>query len=154
MTLYYTPVGRMFFRAAPYLLNSGASVLPCRPTDDNRIVVEAYPALAARKWIGKRSYKTDTKTKQSAQHRAARQAIVDGIRTLCQPHYGLRVELNDSHTIEVVDDPTGDKLDSVLCTIQAAWAYTRRANGYGIPANCDPMEGWIVDPHMVDRLPG
>jgi hypothetical protein len=62
--------------------------------------------------------------------------------------------LNDAQTIEVVADPSGDKLDSVLCAVQAAWAYTRRANGYGIPANCDPLEGWIVDPNMVDRLPG
>jgi hypothetical protein len=154
MTLYYTPVGRMFFRAAPYLLKSGASVLPCHPTDDNRIVVEVYPALVARKWIGKRSYKTDTKAKQSAEHRAARQVIVDGICTQCQTRYGFHLNLDDSLSILVVDDPSGDQLDSVLCAIQAAWSYMQRAKGYGIPANCDPLEGWIVDPDMVDRLPG
>jgi hypothetical protein len=154
MTLYYTPVGRMFFRAAPYLLNSGVSVLPCHPTDDSRIIVESYPALVARKWIGRRSYKTDTKAKQSAEHRAARLAIADGIRTQCHAHYGFRLAIHDSLSAQIVTDPSGDTLDAVLCAIQAAWAYTRRANGYGIPANCDPMEGWIVDPHMVDRLPG
>jgi hypothetical protein len=144
----------MFFRAASYLLKSGASIIPCRPSDDSRIVIEAYPALVARKWIGRRSYKTDTKAKQSAEHRAARQAIADGIRTQCYARYSLQLDLNESHFGQLVADPSGDKLDSVLCAIQAAWAYTKRASGYGIPANCDPLEGWIVDPDMVDRLPG
>jgi hypothetical protein len=49
---------------------------------------------------------------------------------------------------EFIDDPMGDTLDALLCAIQAAWAYTQREHGYGIPATCDPLEGWIVDPEM------
>ena len=47
---------------------------------------------------------------------------------------------------ELVDDSLGDLLDSVLCATQAGWALSQRARGYGVPADCDPDEGWIVDP--------
>ena len=45
-----------------------------------------------------------------------------------------------------LDDPTGDTLDALLAAIQAGWAYSQRALNYGIPPDCDPAEGWIVDP--------
>ena len=38
--------------------------------------------------------------------------------------------------------PAGDSLDAVLCLMQAAWASERP--GYGLPADIDPLEGWIV----------
>ena len=41
-----------------------------------------------------------------------------------------------------------DGLDALLCAIQAAWAYTKADAGYGIPAHCNPNEGWIVDPQL------
>ncbi len=47
---------------------------------------------------------------------------------------------------ELVGDPTADLLDAVLAAVQAAWAWGRRAHGYGIPPEADPAEGWIVDP--------
>ena len=49
----------------------------------------------------------------------------------------------------MVQDPTGDQLDAVLCAIQAAWAYSQAAQNYGIPPDCDPVEGWIVDPNLL-----
>ena len=36
----------------------------------------------------------------------------------------------------------GDRLDAVLCLMQAAWASQRP--GHGLPAGVDPLEGWIV----------
>src|SRR5258708_13743574 len=38
MKLDYIPVGKMFFQGAPRLLRSGASILPCYPRSDNRLV--------------------------------------------------------------------------------------------------------------------
>ncbi|MFL5655604.1 MAG: hypothetical protein ACJ8CB_15685 [Ktedonobacteraceae bacterium] len=38
----------------------------------------------------------------------------------------------------------GDDLDALLCAVQAAWVYTQRDNGYGVPAQCERDEGWIV----------
>ena len=43
-----------------------------------------------------------------------------------------------------LDDASGDSLDAVLCAVLAAWAWRRRAEGWGLPADTDPLEGWIV----------
>lgn len=53
MTLYGTPVGKMFYQGAPRIMKSGASILPYHPTKAKSIIVEAYPKLVAQKWIGK-----------------------------------------------------------------------------------------------------
>lgn len=37
-----------------------------------------------------------------------------------------------------------------MCAIQAAWAHQQRDRGYGIPQGCDRLEGWIVDPSLLD----
>ena len=49
-----------------------------------------------------------------------------------------------------VDEPGADALDSLLCAVQAAWAYTRRDEGWGVPPECDRNEGWILDPALLD----
>ena len=47
-------------------------------------------------------------------------------------------------------DGHGDVLDSVLCAIQAAWAFGERERGWGVPMGAlDPLEGWIVDPGLL-----
>jgi hypothetical protein len=146
MMLYGVPVGRMFFQGAPRLLKSGVQVVPCRMNGDNRVVVEAYPALVARKWIGMAGYKSDEKRKQTTIHRDARQAIVNGLRAECQHYYGFEIDLSATLAAEFIADPSGDKLDSVLCAVQTAWALSQP--DYGIPAACKLIEGWIVDPGM------
>ncbi len=80
MMWYGVPVGKMFYEGAPRLLASPLSILPCRPTADDRIVVEAYPALVARRWIGKLSYKADERAKQTPEREAGRGAIVAGLQ--------------------------------------------------------------------------
>ena len=148
MMLYGVPVGKMFFEGAPRLLKSGVSILPCRPNADPRLVIEAYPALVARRWAG--SYKSDAKKKQSTTQQTARRQIVEGLRSdQLRTCYGFSVELSDMMAEYIVQDPTGDRLDAVLCAIQAAWAYTQAAQNYGIPSDCDAIEGWIVDPDLL-----
>jgi hypothetical protein len=150
MMLYGVPVGKMFFRGAPRLLKSSVSVLPCRPTADNRLVVEAYPALLARRLIGRRGYKSDSRQKQTRAREEARAEIVQGIRSPeLQARYGFQIELSDRMAHCCIQDPTGDTLDALLCAVQAAWAYTQRDRNYGLPAPCDPLEGWIVDPELA-----
>lgn len=150
MMLHGVPVGKMFFKGAPRLLRAGINILPCHPTDDNRIALEAYPALVARKWLGNTPYKNDTQSKQTPEKEAARQRLVDSLRSeQLLNHYNIRLELEDTLATGMVNEPTADCLDAVLCAIQAAWAYTQRETGYGIPATCDPLEGWIIDPHLL-----
>jgi hypothetical protein len=148
MMLHRVPVGKMFFQGATRLLRSDVSILPCHPRGDSRIVVEGYPALVARKWIGKRSYKSDEREKQTVDKKVARQQIVDGLRSdALQNFYGVTIDLSDAMALVLVEDPMGDLLDALLCAVQAGWAYRQRDKGYGIPLECDSAEGWIVDPY-------
>ena len=149
MMLHCIPVGKMFFTGASRLLHSGASILPCRPTDANRIVVEGYPALVARRWGGTYGYKSDERKKQTIQQMATRQQIVDGIRSLkLAAIYDVSLVMSDDLADMLVQDAMGDQLDAVLCTIQAAWAFLRRDQEYGIPPEHE-AEGWIVDPMLI-----
>jgi Protein of unknown function (DUF429) len=146
MMLHRVPVGKMFFQGATRLFNSPISILPCRPTSDNRVAVEGYPALVARKLIGKRSYKNDVRGQQTIDREMARREIVQGLRTeRLREWYGLSVEMSDEMGERLAQDAMGDMLDAVLCAIQAGWAYMERERGYGISMDCDKDEGWIVD---------
>jgi hypothetical protein len=60
MMLYGVPVGRMFFRGAPLLRASEATILPMRRRpNETRVVVEAYPKLVATACGVRASYKSD-----------------------------------------------------------------------------------------------
>ena len=147
MMLYRVPVGKMFFEGATRLLKSNVSILPCRPTSDSRIVVEGYPALVARRFIGKQSYKSDEHEKQTKGREMARWEIVHGLRSSeIVKWYGLSVELSDEMSERLVADPMGDELDAVLCSVQGAWSWLQRFSDYGIPVACRRIEGWIADP--------
>lgn len=146
MKLDFIPVAKMFFEGAPRLARANVSVLPCKPTTDGRIVVEAYPALGARSAIGRVSYKESKSPAQAQERKAARERIFKWLNEGGPVGaYGFRVSCDDFFD-DMVNDDGGDVLDSMLCAVQAAWAYSRREEGYGIPHGCDPLEGWIVDP--------
>jgi hypothetical protein len=66
-----------------------------------------------------------------------RQALLAGRTRL-----DLRLELDDAQHASLLGDASGDRLDAVLCLVQAAWAATRP--GFGLPARIDPLEGWIA----------
>lgn len=146
MMLFGVPVGKMFFEGAPRLLKSGSSILPCRPHEDSRIIVEAYPALVARRWIGNRSYKNDEVRKQTEARKSTRADIVLGLRSQAKAHFDFNVQFDDEWARACLEDGTGDQLDALLCAVQAAWAFSQSGGGFGIPTDCDPLEGWIVDP--------
>jgi Protein of unknown function (DUF429) len=151
MMLQRVPVGKMFFQGTSRLLAAGVSILPCHPTNDARIVVEGYPALIVRKLIGKRSYKSDERNKQTPDKAAARQDIVCGLRSPeLSNQYGVTtIQLPAMLAEACMQDSRGDNLDALLCALQAAWAYTQRNNGYGIPSGSHEVEGWIVDPGLL-----
>lgn len=151
MMLQRVPVGKMFFQGAPRLLAAGVSILPCHPTTDDRIVVEGYPALIVRKMIGKRGYKSDERNKQTPDKTTARHDIARGLRSPeLSNQYGITaIQLPDMLAEACIQDATGDNLDALLCALQAAWAYTQRHNGYGIPSRSQEVEGWIVDPDLL-----
>ena len=146
MMLHRVPVGKMFFQGATRLYNSPINILPCRPIPDNRIAIEGYPALVARKLIGRRSYKSDMRGQQTIDKEVVRGEMVQALRSeRLWKRYGLSVEMSGEMRESLVHDGMGDMLDAVLCAVQAGWAYLERERGYGIPVNCDKDEGWIVD---------
>lgn len=154
MMLFRVPVGKMFFQGAPRLRSSSVSIMPCRPNGDNRVAVEAYPAVVARRFLGRTGYKNDERRKQSSVQRSAREKLVRGLESgTLKKEYGFVVEMDEGWRERFVREPAADTLDSLLCGIQAAWAYTRRDLDYGVPDECDPDEGWILDPYLLQTPP-
>ena len=150
MKLEFVPVGKMFFAGAPLLLASPCTIMPfrrCQPITG--VVVEAYPKLLAMA-AGVSKYK-DGPSNEKIDRKIARGSL---IKWLLSPEpgllYGFRINLISSVVIECKEDSKGDKLDAVLCAAQAAWAYLHRNRNYGIPLDCDQMEGWIVDPSLTE----
>ena len=110
MMLHRVPVAKMFFQGATRLFKSEISILPCRPTRDGRIVVEGYPALVARKLIGKRGYKSDEHGKQTIEKVMARSEIVKGLRSgMLVKEYGLAVLMTGEEAERLAKDAMGDE---------------------------------------------
>ena len=146
--LYGVPVALMFFEGAPRLIEAGVTIPHLQEGDPARVVIEAYPGILARTIIDRRSYKQDTKKKQTSDQRAARLQLLGALRDgEARARYGFGIEASDA----LCDDPGGDHLDALLCAIQAAWAWQNQENGFGAPASLDPLEGWIADPVLSDE---
>lgn len=145
--LHGVPVGKMFYQGAPRLLKSGVTVPRLVHGDPDRIVVEAYPGVLARR-VTKCSYKNDTKKKQTCAQRSKRheilEALTSGSLSAC---YGVTVRGTNHPAL--VGDPTGDRLDALLCAVQAAWAWKNRSNLFEVSGAVEPQEGWIADPGAV-----
>lgn len=67
--------------------------------------------------------------------------------------YGFTVSFGEDEARRMREDRKGDLLDSLICAVQAAWAWNRRNDNFGLPGPdvIDPdvlaFEGWIMDPH-------
>ena len=151
MMLFRVPVGKMFYQGAPRLLASGVRIEPCRRNGDARVAVEAYPAVVARRFLGRAAYKRDG-VPDTLERRSARETLLRGLESaVLKEVYGFTVEMDACWREEFVRDPSADALDSLLCAVQAAWAYARRDENYGVPPECDLDEGWILDPALLDQ---
>lgn len=143
------PVAFMLHAGVPRLLAAGVSLPGLQAGDPQRVALEAYPGLLARSVLGHTSYKSDDKAKQTPERLIARRTLIGALEAGQAPllqSAGLRLKLSHAQRDGLADDASGDRLDAVLCLLQAAWAQSRHAAGhprYGLPA-CDPLEGWIV----------
>ncbi len=144
MMLYGVPVGKMFYEGAPRVARSQVSVVPCRPNGDPRTVVEGYPGVIARRIVGRQPYKNDKRP--DPEHALTRERILrecGGGGVLAD--YGLRLRVPGPIREDVIADATGDRLDAVLCCVQAAWWH--RAGRDSPPVDdTAAVEGVIADP--------
>jgi len=157
-TLYGTPVGKMFYEGSKIFIEYGYSVVPVRMNSSQVVAVEAYPGVFARDYAKQQTYKAGKRKRDENEAALAReQARANVIKAMFQPSfekvYGFQVYFGDSIREIAVKDDSGDSLDSLICAVQAAWAWTRRNDNFGLPGPdfIDPdvlaFEGWIMDPH-------
>lgn len=145
------PVAFMLHAGVPALRAAGVDMPGLQAGDTARVALEGYPGMVARSLIARRSYKSDTRAQQTPDRLIARKDLVDALE---QGRWrGLRLKLTHAQRDELVADPQGDKLDAALCLLLAGWADTQA--GYGMPADLDALEGWIVgaDGHGADMPP-
>lgn len=135
------PVALMMHAGVPRLIAAGVHLPGLHEGDCTRVALEGYPGLVARDLIGRRSYKSDEASKQTADRLIARKDIVDAIEQ-GRSRYAVRLSLRPAQRESLIDDASGDRLDAVLCMLQAAWAVQQP--GFGLPVQMDPLEGWIV----------
>ena len=140
------PVAFMLHAGVPRLRQAGVTLMGVdAPGDPARVALEAYPGLLARSVLGNNSYKADDRARQTPDRLIARRTLVDALENGTPPLLqaaGLRLKLSHAQRDALADDPTGDTLDAVLCLLQAAWAAARPHGG--LPADVDPVEGWIA----------
>ena len=142
------PVAYMLHAGVPRLLDAGVHFpgLQTPAPHAERIALEAYPGLLAREVLGRRSYKSDDRAKQTPERLIARKDLVHALE-MGQGKLQLRLKLSHAQRDALVDDASGDVLDAVLCMLQAAWALQKQQAGdprWGLPAGMDTLEGWIV----------
>ena len=133
----YVPVGLMYYEGVARLVRAGVTMPALHDGDPSRIALEGYPRRLAHALIERRSYKNQ----DVADRTAAREAIVGALASP-RADSGPVLRLGAAMRRSLVADPSGDRLDAVLCLVQAAVA-SRRA-GFGLPSDVDPVEGWIV----------
>jgi hypothetical protein len=133
----YVPVGFMYYEGMARLLDAGLHIPRLREGDPARVALEAYPGRLAATLIGRRSYKN----RDDAEHLIARKDLLHAL-TLGSAALGLRVALSASQHDAIVADAQGDLIDALLCLVQAAVASTKP--DWGMPAEVDAVEGWIV----------
>lgn len=153
----YVPVGKMYFEGMRRLVDADLTLPGLRVGRAHAVALEAYPGLLAFELLGRRSYKSDAKASTPAEVSAqqarliARMDLIDALEQGRSQRLagaeGLRLKLSAAQRDHLLSDAKGDRLDAVLCLMQAAWAHRQREQGdvrWGLPAHMDPVEGWIL----------
>jgi hypothetical protein len=136
----YVPVGFMYYEGLSRLVAAGVSLPGLRRGDPARVAVEGYPGRLAFELIGRRSYKNSAAADRAAARRdmlgALASARAGGARA------GLAVAMSRTQRRALLEDDGGDRIDALLCLVQAARA--AQQPDHGVPRGVDAVEGWIV----------
>src|SRR5258706_9219476 len=131
----------MLHAGVPLLIDAGVHLPAVHEGDRERVALEGYPGLLAREVLGSRSYKSDDRARQTPERLIARKDLLDALEQ-GRTRLGLRLRLTHAQRDDLVADATADRLDAVLCMLQAAWASIQP--DHGVPADADRLEGWIT----------
>ena len=142
------PVAYMLHAGVPLLIDAGVHLPGLHAGDPARVALEGYPGLLAREVLGHRSYKSDDRAKQTSERLIARKDLLEAIEQ-GRTRLGLRLRISHAQRDALVADASGDRLDAVLCLVQAAWAAGQP--DHGVPASVDPLEGWIATAPPIAR---
>lgn len=137
------PVAYMLHAGVPLLLQAGVHLPGLHAGDPRRVALEGYPGLLARELLGTRSYKSDEAAKQTPERLIARKDLITALEHGAT-RLALRLKLSHAQRDALADDARGDRLDAVLCLMQAAWAQRQGAPRYGLPDAMDRLEGWVL----------
>ena len=102
------PVAFMLHAGAPLLLGAGVHLPGLHEGDRQRVALEGYPGLLAREVLGKRSYKSDDKAKQTPERLIARKDLITALEH-GQTRLQLRLKLTHAQR---------DSLDATLCMMR------------------------------------
>ncbi len=133
----YVPVAFMYYEGLHRLVQANVTIPRMRSGRRDATAVEGYPGLLAHELIGRRSYKNG----DDAARRTARR---DLLARLKRGDHRLGTPLLVSRTLaaSLLADASGDRIDAVLCLMQAAWAQPQ--HDHGVPLDVDVVEGWIA----------
>ncbi|WP_085317496.1 DUF429 domain-containing protein [Derxia lacustris] len=136
------PVAWMLHAGVPRLMAAGVSLpgLGLDGGDPARVALEAYPGVLARH-LTRASYKSDDRRRHTAERAGVRAQL---LAAACAGGLGLavRLRLPAAEAAALIEDGSGDRLDALLCALQAAEATLRP--DWGLPARVDPVEGWMA----------
>ena len=133
----YVPVGLMYYEGMQRLLASGVTIAGLHAGDPARVALEAYPRRLAHSLIEWRSYKNQDLPDRAA----ARESIVRALERAdgSEGTFALAID-EPALRASLVGEASGDRLDAVLCLVQAARASRCPPR---LPEAIDPVEGWI-----------
>ncbi len=140
------PVAYMLHAGVPRLLAAGVDWPGLLRTNSRKVALEAYPGMLARAVLGRRSYKSDDSLKQTTERADARAYCLSALLSGQHP-LGIRLQATPQQQAWMQQDASGDHLDAAMCMLQAAWGLQQHQAGdaqYGLPAQTDSLEGWIV----------
>src|SRR4030095_7379886 len=99
----------MLHAATPLLLAAGVHIPGLHEGDPRRVALEAYPRLLARELIGRRSYKSDDRAKQTPDRLITRKDLLCALEN-GQTRLELRLKLTNAQRDALVDDASGHSL--------------------------------------------
>ena len=141
------PVAFMMHAGVPLLIQAGVHLPGLHGGDTQRVALETYPGMWARRVLQRQSYKNDAAAKQNTERWLARKNLLHAL-VWGHEDVPIRLKLSSAMADTLVDDASGDSLDAVICMLQAGWAQQRFEQGdalYGLPHDMDRLEGWIVN---------